>query len=51
MSDGGKGSKQRPSAVASEEFASNWDKIFGKKPTESDTPAETETVLDEPVED
>ena len=30
MSDGGKGSTQRPRSVADEEWASRWDAIFGK---------------------
>jgi hypothetical protein len=30
MSDGGKGSKPRPYAVAYSEFASNWDRVFNK---------------------
>lgn len=35
MSDGGKGSTQRPRSVADEEWASRWDAIFGKdKPEE-----------------
>lgn len=31
MSDGGKGSAPRPFSVSQEEFANNFDKIFGKK--------------------
>lgn len=31
MSDGGKGDSPRPYSVSQEEFASNWDRIFGKK--------------------
>lgn len=31
MSDGGKGSSPRPFSVSQEQFANNWDKIFGKK--------------------
>lgn len=31
MSTGGKGSAPRPIGVSKEEFASNWDRIFGKK--------------------
>ena len=31
MSDGGKGSSPRPYSVDQETFASNWDRIFGKK--------------------
>jgi len=30
MSDGGKGSAQRPRSVADEEWATRWDAIFGK---------------------
>lgn len=36
MSDGGKGSKPRPLSVTPEEFAANWDTIFGKKKTEQE---------------
>ena len=32
MSDGGKGSTPRPINVPVEQFNSNWDTIFGKKP-------------------
>jgi len=31
MSDGGKGSNPRPFSVDQDTFASNWDRIFGKK--------------------
>lgn len=31
MSDGGKGSKPRPYSVSEDQFAQNWDTIFGKK--------------------
>ena len=34
MSDGGKGSSPRPYSVSQEQFASNWDAIFGKKVAE-----------------
>lgn len=30
MSDGGKGSTQRPRSIADEEWASRWDAIFGR---------------------
>lgn len=30
MSDGGKGSTQRPRSIADEEWANRWDAIFGK---------------------
>ena len=33
MSNGGKGSVARPFSVDSDTFASNWDRIFGKKKT------------------
>lgn len=33
MSDGGKGSKPRPFSVAQDQFATNWERIFGKKQT------------------
>lgn len=31
MGDGGKGSAPRPFSVSQDQFASNWDAIFGKK--------------------
>lgn len=31
MSDGGKGSKRRPSQISEEEEKKRWDAIFGKK--------------------
>lgn len=31
MGDGGKGSKPRPYSVSQDQFADNWDKIFGSK--------------------
>lgn len=31
MSDGGKGSRPRPFSVDDRTYASNWDRIFGKK--------------------
>ena len=31
MSDGGKGSSPRPYSISQEEFANNYDRIFGKK--------------------
>lgn len=34
MSDGGKGSVPRPFGVSQEQFANNWDAIFGKKKKE-----------------
>jgi hypothetical protein len=34
MGDGGKGSGSRPFSVSQDQFASNWDAIFGKKKTQ-----------------
>ena len=31
MSNGGKGSRQRPLSVDPKTFKANWDKVFGKK--------------------
>jgi hypothetical protein len=31
MGDGGKGSAPRPFSVSQEQFAANWEAIFGKK--------------------
>lgn len=40
-SDGGKGSTPRPFEVSNDQYASNWDAIFGKKKkTEDLTPEE-----------
>lgn len=33
MSDGGKGSSPRPFSVTQDQFANNWERIFGKKDT------------------
>lgn len=30
MSDGGKGSTQRPRSIADEDYANRWDSIFGR---------------------
>ena len=30
MSDGGKGSRQRPRSVSNEDYANRWDAIFGR---------------------
>lgn len=30
MSDGGKGSTQRPRSIADEDYANRWDNIFGR---------------------
>lgn len=35
MSDGGKGSKPRPFSVSQEQFAKNWDSIFGSSKIKS----------------
>lgn len=45
MSDGGKGSAQRPRSVADEEWANRWDAIFGR-----DKPEETKDNDDDLVE-
>ena len=37
MSDGGKGSKPRPFSVSQDQFAQNWNAIFGKKHEEDDS--------------
>ena len=42
MSDGGKGSSPRPFSVNQEQFASNWDTIFGKKSTFKDLEEEAD---------
>ena len=34
MSDGGKGSKRRPSLVTDKRLLDNWDRIFNSKPNE-----------------
>ena len=44
MSDGGKGSTQRPRSVANEEWASRWDAIFGR-----DKPKQPEDKPDDKV--
>jgi hypothetical protein len=45
MSDGGKGDKQRPLSIPTEEFDNRWDVIFGKK--KQDKPEETTDKQDE----
>ena len=40
----GKGSRLRPKSVSSEQFAANWDAIFGKKKEDS-----TELKTDESI--
>jgi hypothetical protein len=34
MSSNGKGSTRRPPSVPPEVFEENWERVFGKKPTE-----------------
>ena len=41
MGDGGKGSSPRPYSVSQEEFANNWEQIFGKK-NKSTTPEDNQ---------
>ena len=43
MSDGGKGSKPRPFSVSQDEFANNFEKIFGKKDKDMQVRAEENT--------
>jgi hypothetical protein len=47
MSDGGKGSTQRPRSIADEEWANRWDAIFGRDKLEER--AQRERALDELV--
>lgn len=37
MTDGGKGSKPRPYSVTQDQFAQNWDMIFGKRNEKNST--------------
>ena len=46
MSNGGKGSSPRPYSVSQEEFANNWDAIFGKK-KKSTTPEDNQKKDDD----
>ena len=46
MGDGGKGSGPRPYSVSQEEFANNWDAIFGKK-KKSDHNSDDDTLTEE----
>ena len=50
MSDGGKGSTQRPRSVADEEWASRWDVIFGRDKPEQ-TKDNDDDKMDEPLPD
>lgn len=47
MSDGGKGSAQRPRQVSNEDYAARWDAIFGRDLVTEQ--AERERALDELV--
>lgn len=50
MSDGGKGSSQRPRSIADEEWANRWDDIFGRdRFSEIQERAKRERALDELV--
>ena len=50
MSDGGKGSTQRPRSIADEEWANRWDNIFGRdRMTDIAEKAKRERALDEMV--
>ena len=43
MSDGGKGSKRRPSLVTDKRLLDNWDRIFNKD--KDDTPTKPEGTI------
>lgn len=50
MSDGGKGSTQRPRSIVDEEWANRWDNIFGRdRMTDIAEKAKRERALDEMV--
>lgn len=50
MSDGSKGSTQRPRSVADEEWANRWDNIFGRdRFSDIQERANSERALDEMV--
>lgn len=50
MSDGGKGSTQRPRSVADEDFTNRWNNIFGRdRFSEIQERAKRERALDEMV--
>lgn len=51
MSDGGKGSTQRPRSVADEEWASRWDAIFGKDKPEQPKKDNDNDDMAEPLPD
>lgn len=49
MGDGGKGSSPRPFSVSQEQFANNWERIFGSKerPNKGDQRVTPEGKLEE----
>ena len=47
MSDGGKGSNRRLTQISEEQFAKNWDLIFGTKNTNN----QTEEIKTEEIDD
>lgn len=50
MSDGGKGSTQRPRSIADEEWANRWDNIFGRdRYSDIQERAKRDRALDEMV--
>ena len=50
MSDGGKGSTQRPRSVADEEWANRWDAIYGNDKPEQ-TKDNDDDNMDKPLPD
>ena len=50
MSDGGKGSTQRPRSVADEEWANRWDAIFGRDKPEQHK-KDNDDDMDKPLPD
>lgn len=51
MSDGGKGSTQRPRSIADEEWANRWDAIFGKDKPEQPKKDNDNDDMAEPLPD
>lgn len=51
MSDGGKGSAPRPFSVDQDMFASNWDRIFGKKKKEVENDKEKQHEISQRQDD
>ena len=47
MGDGGKGSSPKPYSVSQEQFADNWEKIFGKKKKTDDKEDDNPLVEDQ----